>query len=151
MEFTPQMFGQEKFAQLNKDHFDDYVEYRVRGYHPSIAFVRIFDEVPAQLANFATEFLEHNPYYQRRFKERLEQVKLDKLWDTKMAVHELLGVARNPFAKDSARLNAMKELNIMYGITLVDEHGKTTRGKGLADFYASLEPTDPGIKDIERV
>jgi hypothetical protein len=143
MEFTPRMFGEEKFAELNKDHFDAYIEYRVRGYHASVAFTRIFDEVNAQHAQLAAEFLEHNPYYQRRFKERLEAIKLEKLWDTKISVHELLSVARNPFARDSTRLNAMKELNIMYGITIVDENGKTQRGKGLADFYASVVPPEP--------
>lgn len=144
MDFTPKMFGDEKFAELNKDHFDAYVEYRVRGYHASVAFTRIFDEVEPQLAHYATEFLEHNPYYKRRFADRLAKIKLEEMWDTKVSVHELLAVARNPFAKDSTRLNAMKELNVMYGITIVDENGKTRMGKGLADFYASLPvPVQP--------
>jgi hypothetical protein len=151
MDFTPRMFGEEKFAELNKDHFDEYIEYRVRGYHASVAFARIFDEIQPQMAQACTEFLEHNQYYQRQFKARLKEIQLDKLWGTKVSVHELLSMARNPFARDSTRLNAVKELNVMYGITIVDENGKTQRGKQLADFYATVTTVDPGSSDIERV
>jgi hypothetical protein len=135
----PKMFGDQKFAEMNRDIFDKYVEYRVRGYHSHVAFRRVFGEdYMDSVSHIRIEMTEHNPYYQAKFKQRLEQIKIDELWEAKTAVHELISMARNPFAKDSTRLNAMKELNILVGITVVDENGKTKAGRSLADFYENL-------------
>ncbi|WP_217478297.1 hypothetical protein, partial [Staphylococcus aureus] len=59
------------------------------------------------------------------------------LWNPKTALHELLQMVRDPTVKDSSRLSAIKELNVLAEITFVDESGKTRVGRGLADFYAS--------------
>ncbi|XAO36781.1 hypothetical protein WP1_142 [Pseudomonas phage WP1] len=50
---------------------------------------------------------------------------------------ELLQVVRDPTVKDSSRLPAIKELNVLAEITFVDEPGRTRVGRGLAGFYAS--------------
>jgi len=128
------MFGDRRFAELNKEQFDQYVEYKVNGYHSHVAFQRVFGDEYTN-PHLRIEFTEHNPYYRDRFKARLAEIKVDELWNTKTSLNELLAMARNPFAKDSTRLNAMKELNIMVGIVVVDENGKTKAGRSLDDFY----------------
>jgi len=135
----PDHFGDEEFAldKQNKKYFDLYIEYRVRGYHPHVAFRRVFgSDYMDSNAPQRIEMTEHNPYYRERFKERLKEIKIEELWETKTSIHELLSMARNPFAKDTTRLNAMKELNVLVGITVVDESGKTRAGRSLADFYS---------------
>ena len=136
---TTDMFKERDFAEANKEFFDQYVEYRVRGYHGHTSFQRVFgDEATGSQAHIRIENIEHNPYYKERFKRRLEEIKVEELWNTKTSLNELLSMARNPFAKDSTRLNAMKELNILVGITVVDENGKTKAGRNLEDFYKAL-------------
>lgn len=133
----PFLFADESFAIVHKDLFDQFIEYRIHGYHSSVCFKRVFGaENYDSNAHMRIENLEHNPYYKRRFAQRLEEVKTSELWNTKISINELLSSARNPFAKDSVRLNAIKELNVMCGITVVDESGKTKAGRSLEDFYA---------------
>ena len=132
-------FGDEDFAVENKKYFDAYVEYRVRGYHPHVAFRRVFGEdYMDSNSPMRIEMAEHNPYFRSNFKRRLSEVKIEELWETKTSVHELLSMVRNPFAKDTTRLGAMKELNVLVGITVVDESGRTRAGRSLADFYQNL-------------
>jgi len=135
----PKMFGDVKFAEANSGIFDAYVEYRVRGYHAHVAFRRVFGEdYMDSVSHIRIEMTEHNPYFKEHFERRLKEIKVEALWDTKTSLHELLSMARNPFAKDSTRLNAMKELNILVGIVVVDENGKTKAGRSLDDFYKNL-------------
>jgi hypothetical protein len=136
---SPSHFGDEDFAIANKKYFDAYVEYRVRGYHKHVAFRRVFggdymdDHAPQRI-----EMMEHNPYFRTNFAKRLKEIKVEELWEAKTAINELLGLARDPFAKDTTRLNAMKELNVLVGITVTDESGKTRAGRSLKDFYENL-------------
>jgi hypothetical protein len=133
---TPKMFGDVKFAELNADLFNAYAEYRVKGYHSHVAFRRVFGEdYMDPVSHVRIEMIEHNEYHKARFNKRLKEIKTEELWDAKVALNELLSMARNPFAKDSTRLNAMRELNILVGIVIVDENGKTKAGRSLADFY----------------
>ena len=135
----PAMFGDREFAELNKDKFDEYTEYRVHGIHCTVAFRRVFgEEYMDSVSHIRVELTEHNPYFREQFLRRLKAIKVEELWDAKSSLNELLGMAQNPFAKDSTRLNAMRELNIMVGIVIVDENGKTKAGRNLEDFYANL-------------
>lgn len=137
-------YALESFAELRKEQFDQYIEYKVHGYHSTVSFRRVFgaEEYDGN-AHIKIDNVETNPYYTAMFKERMEAVKTSELWNTKISINELLGVARNPFGKDTAKLAAMKELNIMCGITVVDDSGKTRAGRSLDDFYAMQDEANP--------
>lgn len=138
---APYYFNDTKFAELNKELFDAYVELRVHGRHPHHSFRMVFGEDNVdQNVQKRIDHLESGEYYIAKFKERLEAIQTGDLWNDKIAVHEMLAIARDPYAKDSTRLNAMKELNILVGITVVDENGKTKLGGSLEDFYRSFTP-----------
>lgn len=132
------------FAVANKDVYDRYTEMRLHGYHSSVAFRTCF---PPELtigndmwANmFAVEF---NPYVVSRLRDLIAKAKASELWNPNISIHEFLSLARDPNAKDSSRVAAMKELNVMLDITVVDEHGKTKKGRSLDDFYRSLAPSE---------
>jgi hypothetical protein len=130
------LFGDDQYAINHAEQYDDYIEYRVRGYHASLAFRRVWgDEQYGAQGHVKIDRIEHGSYYRSHFTKRLKEIKIDELWNTKTSVHELLSLTRDIFAKDTARLNAIKELNVLVGITVVDENGKTKAGRGLNDFY----------------
>lgn len=134
---TPEDFASELFAMSNQLLFDEYIAMRVHGLSAFVAFRTLFGDLATD--NWATAriyALEHNPYYRRNFKASLEATPVDQLWNPKMAIHELLQMVRDKFAKETARMNAIKELNVLCEITIVDENGKTKAGRGLDDFYA---------------
>lgn len=129
----------EEFAEDHPFWFDAYVELRVRGTSAQIAFKRVFPNdvtLCPQWPRFL-EAVEYNQYTQRRINERLNELSASDLWNPKTSLFELIQIAKDPFAKDTARLGAIKELNVMCNIVVVDENGKTRAGKTLADFYAS--------------
>jgi hypothetical protein len=129
-------FGSIEFAELNKEYFAEYIQYRLHGYHPQVAFRRTFgDEQLQRDGHLKVEEIEHNPYVRQKLAALLKAVNIAELWDEKIAVHELINLARNVFAKDNTRLGAIKELNILCGITVTDEKGNTKRGMSLDEFY----------------
>lgn len=135
----PFKFSDETFLTQHMDMFLDYVGYRVQGMFSSDAFRRVFGEENAKgtQAHERVINLEHSPLFRNTFKAALEGSKVSELWNTKTSIHELLSLVRNPYTKDATRLSAAKELNVLVGITVVDENGKTKAGASLNDFYAA--------------
>lgn len=131
----PSTFAEESFAIVNRECFDAYIDYRLKGIHSHIAFTRLFG--PDDHSHLKAEMMEHNPYFQREFTKRLAAAKPQEMWDEKRAIHAYLEMLRNPFFKDSTRLIALKELNVLMGITEVDDAGRTRRVPTLSDLYPS--------------
>jgi len=138
MEIFLDEFAEPKFIEMNRPYFDRYVDMRVRGYSAHQAFLRVFgpDNWPDQMRGYARlEAIESTDYYQERFELILKAIPFDELWNVKISINQLLCTVRSQLAKDSTRLNAAKELNILCGIVVVDENGKTKAGRTLEDFY----------------
>jgi hypothetical protein len=135
-------FRSEVFAKANISHVSDYAEYRVIGWNAERAFTRVFGTDYADLHLYSRiEALEHNLVYRKIFAEKFAAVKMERMYGPKLAVYELLSLMNNPFTKCSTKLSAIKELNVLFGITVVDEAGRTTAGKTLKDFYGDNQPT----------
>lgn len=139
------LFSDESWLAENFDSFREYIEYRVHGYFASVAFRRVYGEENSgdTYTHHRIENLEATRLYRDLFARRLSEVKISELWNTKVSVHELLSLTRNPFAKDTTRLQAAKELNVLVGITVVDENGKTKAGASLEDFYKTEGNSKP--------
>jgi hypothetical protein len=146
-------FADPEFIALNKSFFDKYISLRVQGHDQRTAFLRVFgiEHLPqdAQGQQRRLEAIESTDYFNTHFNAALEAIKVSDMWNPKRALNELLCVVRGPYVKDSTKLNAIKELNIMVGIVIVDENGKTKAGRSLADFYDSVDG-DSGAKDSAR-
>lgn len=135
---TPTDFASEQFAFHNRQIFDEFIALRVHGVSPYVAYRMVLGEDYADnYAQARIYAIEMNPYYKREFHAQLEATPVSELWNPKVAVHELLSLVRDRFAKESARMSAIKELNVIANITIVDETGKTKAGRNLADFYAT--------------
>lgn len=136
-------FAEPEFIQANKSFYDRYIEYRIHGYTPRTSFMRTFGPEhwrDAQVGSVSrVESIEATAYYQSKFESRLKEITVDKLWHTKLSIHELLTSVRDPLGSSNARLNAIKELNVLVGITVIDENGKTKAGRNLSDFYKDVE------------
>lgn len=149
------LFADEKFLKLNGSLVNEYVEYKIHGYHSTVAMRAVFGE-----ENFDAQShdrivnLEASVAYREKFKARQKAIPKSELWNPEIAMTELMAFTRNPYMKETVRLNALKELNVLLGITIVDENGKTKAGRSLEDFYsqfgipvasgaASKTPTDP--------
>ena len=138
--------GKLAFALMNVETFDKYIKLRVHGIHSMTAFRNVFpldwmdnSNGPARANN-----VEFNPYVISKLRDALATINPAELWNPKISVHEMLSLARDPYAKDSSRLGAMKELNILLDITVVDENGKTKKGRSLDDFYIDLSSLTEG-------
>lgn len=135
---TPSDFASEQFASHNRQIFDEFIELRVRGISNFVAYRMVLgDEYNDNMAQARIYSIEMNPYFKREFNRVLAATPVSEMWNPKVAVHELLSLVRDRFAKESARMSAIKELNVIANITIVDESGKTKAGRNLADFYAS--------------
>jgi hypothetical protein len=133
-------FAASDFHERYPEQFAEYVEWRVKGKQPHRAFMLTFG--PAYHQNQYTakriDALEFNKAFQAAFEAKLKSTKVDDQWNTEKAIHSLLSLAEDEFVKDNVRLAAIKELNVLIGIVVVDENGKTKAGSSLADYYARV-------------
>jgi len=67
-------------------------------------------------------------------------------WTERLAAWSLREIAADTGERGPARVSAMKELNIMHAITLVDDAGNTRSGRSLEEFYR-LEGKPKGHKE----
>lgn len=144
---SPLQFRSERFAELNIKLVSDYADYRVIGWNAERAFTRVFGTDYADLHLYARiEALEHNLVYRKVFAQKFGVVKLEEMYGPKLAVYELVSLMNNPFTKCSTKLSAMKELNVLFGITVIDESGRTRAGRSLKEFYEDANQPTPNAK-----
>ena len=137
-DLDPYEFGTDEFVKQNRECFDEYISLKIRGQTPNAAFRMAFGHEFAydNETSIRIYAVERSLYFRENFDKRLQAATIGELWNPKIAVHALLSIVRDYTAKDSARLRAMQELNILTNIVIVDENGKTKAGRNLADFYA---------------
>jgi hypothetical protein len=141
----PSEFGRYEFAVDNRPHYDNYVEYRLHGVDKTTAFRKSFPRMYwddyRKTPTYADE-VEFNLYTVRRLAQRVSEIEPSQLWNPKIAMHEMLSVVRDPTAQTSAKVRAMESLNLLSGITFVDDKGKTRLGSSLDDFYRDQREQD---------
>ena len=149
-----EQFSLRNYADENRASFDLYIENRLRGAAPITCLMVSFglDYISDGHGNNRTIMLESNPYYIEQFESRLQDLKLMKLWNPGMSAHSLVSLVKSDETKDNVRLSAIKELNVIFGITVVDENGRTRAVRKLDDFYreeADMAQDDEELDDEE--
>lgn len=90
---------------------------------------------------------ETDRYVQDQFRARLSEVRSATFWSAELAAVRLKQIVDDPNVKDATRLNALRELNVLRGVTFVDDKGNTrANGHTLDDFYrlsAEAKPREP--------
>jgi hypothetical protein len=129
-------FRDQGFANANIGLISDYADYRVMGWNPERAFIRVFGTDYGDMHLFARiEALEHNIVYRQVFAKRFGATPLSRMFSVKHAIWHWLSLLNNPFVKETVRAKAIDSLQVIYGITVVDEAGTTKATKSLDDFY----------------
>lgn len=143
---SPTDFASELFATNNKQIFDQFIALRISGTSAYVAYRMIMgEEYNDNFMQARIWALEMNSYYQSEFKRQLSIAKLTDMWNPKTSAFELIQIVRDPFAKHSARMSAIKELNVIADITIVDDSGRTKAVRKLADFYAEEGDSDAAV------
>jgi hypothetical protein len=140
-------FRDQGFANANIGLISDYADYRVMGWNPERAFIRVFGTDYGDMHLFARiEALEHNLVYRQVFAKRFGATPLSRMFSVKHAIWHWLSLLNNPFVKETVRAKAIDSLQVIYGITVVDEAGNTKATKSLDDFYRDEEATASGTE-----
>lgn len=116
-----------------------YVELRIRGWSGIKSMRRIFgEEYYDSNISARVNSLEGSEFYRSEFNDQLASTPISTLWDEKLSINKLLGIVNDDLEKGSTRLNAIRELNVLVGITIIDENGKTRKGNKVGDFYKDI-------------
>jgi hypothetical protein len=111
-----------------------YIVLRVIGHKAIAALSSAFGPSYAMSmqAHIIIDLIETSDYYMRGFaRGAAERDKLDSpLWNAMAAARVLISIATDETAKRVERIAAAKELNVLYGITIIDEKGNTRLGRG---------------------
>jgi hypothetical protein len=83
-------------------------------------------------------YLEGTDWYITEFEKRLAAKTAQELWSANTAINRLLQRIEDPAEKGTVQVMAIKELNVLTGITVEDENGRTRQGGTLADFYKAV-------------
>jgi len=133
-----------EFVAEYKPQLEAYVELRVAG-RTSLAALRVsFGEAFAASVHSQAyiDFIECTRFYIRGFKAALAAIKPSEAWTANLAIQRLRSIADDSDSNGNTRVNAIKELNVLTGVTVVDENGKTRATKNLNDFYDAIQPMD---------
>jgi hypothetical protein len=140
----PYLFGTDRFLSDNEPFVNAYVLKRVMGVHPKRAMRDVFgavnddNDVMTRVAQ-----LESTNMYQRKFDAKLASIPMSDLWRDRKAVHRLLELVESPYTKENVKRAAIADLNVLCGITVVDERGVMRKvGLTLDEFYRTHETRD---------
>ena len=110
-----------------------YVSLRLLGHPPFMAALGA--EVPEHIADEYSRLAEVNDTYLALFTERLAALNEECGWSRKMAILRLQETVNDPYAKRADKTNAIKELNMLTGVTAIDDKGRTVIPT-LKDFFS---------------
>lgn len=134
----------ETWCKQNAECITEYAHLRVHGMGTLKAMRRVFgEEYYDSNISSRVHALESTEFFKTTFNDILAAVKIDELWNEKLAVHKMLSIVNDDLEKGSTRLKAIQELNVLIGIVIVDENGKTRKGSSMADFYATQNKAAP--------
>ena len=116
----------------NAHMLEAYVGLRLLGHPPFMAALGA--EVPESMSDEYSRLAEVNEDFIALFTSRLATLNEECGWSRKMAILRLQEAVNDPYAKRADKTNAIKELNMLTGITALDDKGRTVIPT-LKDFF----------------
>ncbi|WVW37794.1 hypothetical protein Gekk315_00082 [Aeromonas phage Gekk3-15] len=86
-----------------------------------------------------------DPFVRLELSKLIAGIDIGKAWNAKTSMWRLITVIEDPYTKCSTKMAAIKELNVLSGVTFIDSKGNTRAGS-LADFYAAQKDADAKAK-----
>ena len=124
------------FGKAHAPRFRKYAKARIDGFPRYVALRMIFGEqFVGQNSMSYCYAIEANPYYQWTYANQLSKTQFEHMWSPRKATVALLQIVNDDNAKETARLSAIKELNVLHSITITDDKGNTRANRGMDDFY----------------
>ena len=120
-------------SQVNVGMLHKYVDLRLLGHPPFMAALGA--EVPEHIADEYSRLAEVNDTYIELFTQQLALLNEECGWTRKMAILRLQETVNDPYAKRADKTNAIKELNMLTGVTAIDDKGRTVIPT-LKDFFS---------------
>ncbi|KVG38168.1 hypothetical protein WL29_08200 [Burkholderia ubonensis] len=121
-----------------------YIVLRVIGRNALAALASAFGPSYAHspYAHTIIDLIETSDFYMNGFaRGAAQRDKMDSpLWNAMSAARVLISIATDETAKRAERIAAAKELNVLYGITIIDDKGNTRRSMTL-DELLKMTPT----------
>ena len=109
-----------------------YITLRLLGHPPFMAALGA--EVPEHIADEYSRLAEVNDTYIELFTVAVATLDETCGWSRKMAILRLQETVNDPYAKRADKTNAIKELNMLTGVTAIDDKGRTVIPT-LKDFF----------------
>ena len=133
---TPAEIRTPTFARQYQHLVIDYARCRLEGIEAERAFQRAFGtDYQDQYLARRVEALEHSDVYRSIYGALLAERELADIFDVKKAIMQWMQIIGSSTARDTSKVAAIKELQVLYGLTVIDANGNTRAGKSLADFY----------------
>ncbi|HEM9000909.1 TPA: hypothetical protein U2T46_002983 [Burkholderia cenocepacia] len=94
---------------------------------------------PIEQAMEVVKRLRDDSYVIRTLHEARKKARVSKVWGAGKAVMALHDLIQDPAVRDAVKLQAIDRLNVIAGITIVDENGNTKRAEEMAGLLARLD------------
>lgn len=123
-------FKNEYIAAYHKEALLRYVSLKAEGHTSIAALTGAFGHEYAMTMNpFAyINLIETSDAYKRTLVAAVADKKDNPIWDAEQAARVLFSIATDETAKRAERIAAAKELNVLFGITIIDDKGNTRAG-----------------------
>lgn len=122
-----------------------YIVLRVIGHKALAALAYAFGPSYAHspYAHTIIDLIETSDFYMSGFASgAAKRDKMDSpLWNAMAAARVLISIATDESAKRTERIAATKELNVLYGITIIDKDGNTRRSGVTLDELLKMTPS----------
>ncbi|PLZ01961.1 hypothetical protein CY652_13100 [Burkholderia sp. WAC0059] len=142
----PDTFRNEVIAHYHNDALLRYVNLRADGHTSIAALVGAFGSDYAMTMHpfIYINLIETSDAYKRTLVAAVAAKKDNPLWDAETSARVLFSIATDETAKRAERIAAAKELNVLFGITIIDDKGNTRRGGLTVEDLLKITPSAPG-------
>lgn len=136
----PQNFADQTWLSDLTENVDTFVTLYAQGVPRDTAVIAAFEMIKYGRflgnADLLAQALLSVASVRSKINAKIKAAKPDELWHARLSAHKLLQIVMDDRNRETARLNAIAQLNVLLGITEMTETGQQKLvDKSLADFY----------------
>lgn len=141
----PHTFRNEIIERYHAESLARYIGLKAKGHSSIAALIGAFGHDFARSMNpfEYISYIETSDAYARGYVTAVAAI-ATPLWDAEKATRVLFSIATDETAKRAERIAAAKELNVLFGITIIDDKDNTRRGGVTLDDLLKMTPSAPG-------
>lgn len=142
-------FDNAVIAHYHREALDRYLRLKAIGQSSRAALSGAFGFEYASVMNqhYYIDLIESSDAYTSALPKYVAAMKDHAVWSPEISARTLAAIATDQSLKASDRISAAKELNVIYGVTIVDDNGKTRKGSMTLDDLLKITPSTQGAAD----